>query len=407
MSISADNTYDVIIVGGSFAGAAAAKRLVDAGLKTLVIEKMKLPRHKPCSGIISPRGHRFLLENFGPLPPEALHEPRTCKGVTFHYPDNLSMPMDFHYGPTPHLNRRYSDEWALRKSGAEIHDSTRMVSLEDTGSGVEIVARRNKENHLYKAKYLIGADGPNSQVVRSLYPEYAKSNPWFTVKQFFHKIKDCPLDRDYFHFWVNPDLGFYTWTHERSGEQILGVGFAAGDNLEARHEKVLAYVKEHHGLNLETATAQEGSVNNFGLSLINRYMFGRGNVLVTGQAAGFLNMIAEGMSCALHSGAIAGESVVDAMRFDRPVQEIYRSMVSSEVQRCTDQWNPLKIFFGAPHEADFMDAFNRHSVRERVRLLKDVWAFIKPWARYGWGKQILWQAFVRSFMGRYSPSRWL
>jgi flavin-dependent dehydrogenase len=56
----------------------------------------------------------------------------------------------------------------------------------------------------------------------------------------------------------------------------------------------------------------EGCAENFGPSLINRYVFGKGNVLVTGQAAGFLNMIGEGMSCALHSGAISGEAIVEA-----------------------------------------------------------------------------------------------
>ena len=28
-------------------------------------------------------------------------------------------------------------------------------------------------------------------------------------------------------------------------------------------------------------------------------------------------------------------------------------MIASEVRRTTDQWNPLKIAFGRPHEADF------------------------------------------------------
>ena len=67
---------DVVIVGGSLSAAAAAKRLVDAGLETVVLERKKLPRHKICSGILAPRGHRLLLENFGPLPPEILHEPQ-------------------------------------------------------------------------------------------------------------------------------------------------------------------------------------------------------------------------------------------------------------------------------------------------------------------------------------------
>ncbi len=64
---------DVVIVGASLAAAAAAKRTVDAGLETIILERKELPRHKICSGILSPRGHRFLLENFGPLPRETLH----------------------------------------------------------------------------------------------------------------------------------------------------------------------------------------------------------------------------------------------------------------------------------------------------------------------------------------------
>ena len=401
------NQYDVIIIGGSFSGAAAAKRLVDAGFHTLVIEKFRLPRHKPCSGIVSPRGHRFLLENFGPIPPEALHEPALCKGVTFHFPSMLSMEMDFHHGSTPHLNRKYSDHWALKGSGAEIMDRTRFTGLEDMGTHVKLRLRRDKEDMELTARFVIGADGPNSAVVRTLYPGYAKRMPWFAVKQFYQEIIECPLDPDYFHFWVNADLGFYTWSHLRGGRQILGVGYGAEDNLNRRHEIVSRYLEDKHGVRLKPTEDREGSVNNFGLSLINRYVFGKGNVLVTGQAAGFLNMIAEGMSCALHSGAISGEALVDAFRYGNAPQDIYRSMVASEVRRCSDQWNPLKIFFGNPHEADFMDTLKRHSPADRKRIYKDIWAFLKPWARYKWGRQIMGQAVIRQLRDGYSPSRWL
>lgn len=100
---------DVLIVGASLAAAAAAKRTVDAGLETVILERKELPRHKICSGILSPRGHRFLLEIFGPLPREVLHEPTSCRGVTFHFPCRVEMPMDFFHGTTPHLHRKYSD----------------------------------------------------------------------------------------------------------------------------------------------------------------------------------------------------------------------------------------------------------------------------------------------------------
>lgn len=399
--------FDVIIVGGSLSGAASAKRLADSGRSVLVIEKMALPRHKTCSGIISPRGHRFLLENFGPLPEEAMHDPQALLGVMFHYQSMLSMPMDFHHGPTPHLNRRHADHWALKRSGAQVHDSTRLTGLEDKGTHVELQARRNKQDVTYRARYVIGADGPKSVVVRSIYTGYRESIPWFTVKQFYQDIIESGLDRRYFHFWVHPELGFYTWTHERNGRQIIGVGYAAGDDLTARHEKVSRYLETHHGVRLEPSDEREGVTNNFGPSLINRYVFGKGNVIVTGQAAGFLNMIAEGMSCALHSGAIAGEAAVESLLFNRDLQKTYRGMVASEVRRCSDQWNPLKIIFGSPHEANFMAAFRRHTKRDRMQIVKDIGGFLKPWARYKWGRQMVSQAIVRHFIGAYMPSRWL
>ena len=47
-------TVDVVIVGASLAAAAAAKRLVDAGLETIVLERKELPRHKIVFGTDSP-----------------------------------------------------------------------------------------------------------------------------------------------------------------------------------------------------------------------------------------------------------------------------------------------------------------------------------------------------------------
>ena len=48
-------SVDTIIVGASLSGAAAAKRLTDAGLETVILERLEPPRHKICSGILSPR----------------------------------------------------------------------------------------------------------------------------------------------------------------------------------------------------------------------------------------------------------------------------------------------------------------------------------------------------------------
>ena len=284
-----------------------------------------------------------------------------------------------------------------------------------TGDDVADIVRKNPQLPLmengepveYRARQVIGADGPSSLVIRAIYPDYPKQIPWFFVGQKFHDIIDCPLSADYFHFWFHPGLGHYTWSHARDGRQIVGVGFKRGDNFARKHENVVNYLADKHGVKLKPHTDDEGCAENFGPSLINNYVFGKGNVLITGQAAGFLNMIGEGMSCALHSGAISGEAIVEARLRNRPAQEIYRKMVASEVRRCTDQWNPLKIAFGRPHEADFPAALMALSWRDRTKVLRDMWRFIVLYKEFKWGRQIFRAAMQRPLLGGYSMRRWL
>ncbi len=401
-------SVDVIIVGSGLSGAAAAKRLVDAGQETVILERSTLPRHKTCSGILSPRGHRFLIENFGPLPREILHEPTYCRGVTFHFPSMVSFPMDFLEGSTPHLHRKYSDYWAAKRCGAEIIERTAFKTLEDKGDHVIVTAKERDGKVLkFKARQVIGADGPLSHVIRSIYPDYPKKIPWFFVGQKFHDIEECTLDEEYFHFWFHPGLGHYTWSHARDNRQIVGIGFKVGDNFDDKQAKVVRYLEEKHGTILSPAADADGTAENFGPSLINTYVFGKGNVIITGQAAGFLNMIGEGMSCALHSGAIAGEANIEANVTNIPLQKMYRSMISSEVRRTSDQWNPFKVAFDRPHEADFPAAFMELSLRDRMRVMKDIWNFLVLYKEFKWGRQILGAGLDRAFRGAYSRRKWL
>jgi len=319
----------------------------------------------------------------------------------------LSVSMDFDGGPTPHLNRKYADYWAIRRSNAEVHDRTSFVSLEDKGQYVNVSARKDDQTIRYRARCVIGADGPSSRVVRAVYPGYRKKIQWFMVGQKLHEIIECPLDEKFFHFWFHQNLGYYTWSHVRNGRQIVGVAFKKGDSFEKCHQRVLDYLEKRHGVKLGPSDHDEACLENFGLSLINRYVFGKGNVIITGQAAGFLNMMAEGMSCALHSGAIAGEATVDAFCRNRPVQHIYRKMIASEVQRCSDQWNPFKIAFSRPHEADFWGGLKRHRLTDRIKIVREICSFTRIFAPFRWGRQILWQAVCRKFRGVYVSSRWL
>jgi flavin-dependent dehydrogenase len=206
---------DVLIVGASLAGAAAAKRTVDAGFRTIVLERKTLPRHKICSGILSPRGYAFLRGNFGEPPDNAFHTPKWITGVNFLFPNGLQLRMPFIPGPTPHIYRKFADHHAITQSRAEVHEHTEFRQLETGANDVVVRARRVAENGrevVYRAKYVIAADGPRSDVVAKLYPDFRDSIYWFVVGQKYYQA-DLNLDPAWFHFTINSTLGHYTWSH--------------------------------------------------------------------------------------------------------------------------------------------------------------------------------------------------
>src|ERR1700687_2494738 len=151
-------SVDVIIVGASLSAAAASKRVVAAGLETIVLERKELPRHKICSGILSPRGYSFLRQNFGEPPDNAFHTPKWITGVNFLFRNGLQLPMPFIPGPTPHIYRKHADDPVVRKRRAELHERTKSRDTETRPNDVLVKARRagaDGDEIVYRAKYVI------------------------------------------------------------------------------------------------------------------------------------------------------------------------------------------------------------------------------------------------------------
>jgi flavin-dependent dehydrogenase len=236
--------------------------------------------------------------------------------------------------------------------------------------------------------------------VAKLYPVFRESIPWFVVGQKYYDA-ELNLDPQWFHFTINSKLGYYTWTHAENGTHIVGYTGKHRDPWPTGHAMAVAYMEKRHGLQIRGEVSKEGCLENFGMSLTNNFVFGKQRVLVTGQAAGFLNMMAEGMSCALHSGAIAGESIVESFARNRDANTVYDLLVQSERTRTVDQWNPLKIGFGMPHEADLKAAIGSFPLKDRAYMLKEMLAYIRQFRGLRWSAPILSASARRLFLGRY------
>lgn len=52
--------YDVVVVGGGPAGAAAAWQATQAGARVVVFDKAQFPRDKPCGDGLTPRAVSFI-----------------------------------------------------------------------------------------------------------------------------------------------------------------------------------------------------------------------------------------------------------------------------------------------------------------------------------------------------------
>ena len=101
----------------------------------------------------------------------------------------------------------------------------------------------NGEEIVYRAKYVIAADGPRSEVVAKLYPAFRDSIYWFVVGQKYYEA-DLDLDPQWFHFTINSQLGYYTWTHAENGCHIVGYTDEHGEPWPKGHATALEYFEK-------------------------------------------------------------------------------------------------------------------------------------------------------------------
>lgn len=64
--------YDVIIIGAGPTGATTAKTLAENDMNVLVVERMKLPRNKSCSGMLIKKTVDLVKKYFGEIVPDSV-----------------------------------------------------------------------------------------------------------------------------------------------------------------------------------------------------------------------------------------------------------------------------------------------------------------------------------------------
>lgn len=331
----------MVVVGAGPAGAAAAKGLVNEGLSVLIIDKKKLPRYKICSGIIFKKSQDITEKYFGKIPKSAYVTPELLKGVRLWNED-----MDYNDTPfnkngdgAPNVWRSEYDYWLTKNTGAEIKCPFELIDFNETNGPLLLKCRDVLEDKIIKiaCKYLVGAEGARSTARARLAPEFERGLKWFVAYQSYYEGKS-DLDPYFFHGFLDPKYGdVYAWFSVKDGLQIFGTAVKRGNKFQPYLLRYTEMLKSKFGLELKKKVRVSGCVGN-NMCPEGNFFLGKGNVLLVGEAAGFLNVFGEGISCALSTGLFAAEAICKAIKSKENALELYEGFTKKERRQTRLTW---------------------------------------------------------------------
>lgn len=171
---TSDRRVEVAVIGGGPGGAAVATRLAAAGREVALFERWPAPRWR-ASGVYSSPATRARLADLGLAPAELDRLVRPISAMNVESVRGTVCRLD--YGPPDHaigvdrvrLERSMLDRTAA--SGARVHEGATVRAVEGLagprGRGARLIVSRQGGVERWSARFVVGADGPDSLVARS------------------------------------------------------------------------------------------------------------------------------------------------------------------------------------------------------------------------------------------------
>ena len=155
--------HDVIVVGMGPGGATAATHMARAGLSVLGLEWKTMPRYKVCGGALSARTDQLLEPDYHSVVEETIFRVRFQLAGAEVF--EITSPDPIAYMVMRDRFDAYLVQKA-REAGALVRENERVVTVRECAEWVEVETQQRR----YQAKVLVGADGANSLVARTLFP---------------------------------------------------------------------------------------------------------------------------------------------------------------------------------------------------------------------------------------------
>jgi geranylgeranyl reductase family protein len=321
--------YDVIVVGAGPGGATAARLCAQTGFRTLLIEKEKFPRVKPCGGCLSPKTVRLLPFDLGSILENTIFNATFTYCVKDPVFIKTDKPMAFM------VMRERFDQFLIGKSleeGVELLEGNRVIRVEERGDALEIEVSKGER---FRCDFLIGADGPESLIARSFSLRPPRKNGSGVAIESEIPLESVPTFPKENLSSIHLDFGGvpngYGWVFPKKECLSIGIGgmFQEGEKLNPRKyfntfvEK-LPYLKR----------VEPGTVRGHPLPAFydEGQKVSRGKVLLVGDAAHLMDpLMGEGIYYALRSGMLAAESILQAKERGGTPSDLYQDHIHREL----------------------------------------------------------------------------
>lgn len=308
------NTFEVAIVGSGPAGAAAALKLAENGISTVILEKETLPRYKTCGGGFAYRGRRKMPFDVSPIVERE-----------FYALDVYFDKIGAHFTPKreqPIITMVMRDEFdnllveKAKEAGAEVLENHKLTGLtfED-----QIILHTSQGD--ITAKFVIGADGALSPTAR--FAGWKETR--YLIPALEYEVEVTPEDFERLSQEVRLDFDAvpfgYGWNFPKKNHLSIGVASARRQKINLKK-----YYREYLGtLGIQEVVSEQP--HGFQIPLAPRTdSFAKNSVFLVGDAAGFADPLsAEGISNAIFSGEMAAESIIESELVTKKAEELYHN----------------------------------------------------------------------------------
>lgn len=313
--------YDVIVVGAGPAGASAAYAAARAGAQALVLDRATFPRYKTCGGgLIGPTLAALPAGFQVPVRTEVHRATLTLDGGR--WADRRSERRLLRL-----VDRASFDQALLRSAQEAGAESREGVTVTGVDQDDDLVTLQTSAGPL-RARYVIGADGSASRVARHVGVTTDAVDLGMEVELETGDQAHRWEGRVHLDWGAEP--GTYAWVFPKGDTLTVGVIQARGHAESTRAylrkfitDMGLSGLREIHSSGHLTRCRSVDSP------------LSRGRVLVAGDAAGLLEpWTREGISYAVRSGRLAGESVAaDGSDDAATVRSTYDAGIASTLAR--------------------------------------------------------------------------